>query len=544
MEREQASQASQDEQPRPKAQGPEEAPGAKVTNNHPGGSDALGKKENLLSPFYDQMVEVANELAPQFTPLGLHFRPEILLATAMQEAANKDPATTRSFDNGLGIMQITPYKGKLDPAVAQAIGWDNAKDVEYNIQHSRWREAKPNLLAGGRTMLGKARVIKGGVAKTWEQMDEPHRWRAVLYAYNAGEGSAISALRKGGPNASMISTFTDKSGKTVSHDYTAEIKAKMEYVDGHDPFANGGAATHGSETSGGASGPTGGVTTGGPTGGVAAGGPTGGVAVPANGIKQSVGRGGVNQKTDVHAVQVRLKERGVDPGAADSEIGPHTIKAIETFQHSFMPHPDGLISPDHITAHHLFGESSHIQATPPVKDKPETAPGPTKDKGNAQDEQHEKTAGEPKEPQHATYDAISKNFNTAIPGSTLTWHQALYLPSWGRHAKPSDVTNAAMDEVLSNIEKQAAALQKVSDHFGKAIHVHCWLRPPAYNKQIGGAGNSAHLRGTATDFHMDGITAEAVRKELKANPKLYPGAGENNVSWVHIDLEHHVWFSP
>jgi hypothetical protein len=48
----------------------------------------------------------------------------------------------------------------------------------------------------------------------------------------------------------------------------------------------------------------------------------------------------------------------------------------------------------------------------------------------------------------------------------------------------------------------------------------------------------------ATDFHMDGITAEAVRKELKANPKLYPGAGENNVSWIHIDLEHHAWFNP
>jgi hypothetical protein len=24
----------------------------------------------------------------------------------------------------------------------------------------------------------------------------------------------------------------------------------------------------------------------------------------------------------------------------------------------------------------------------------------------------------------------------------------------------------------------------------------------------------------------------------------YPGAGENNVSWVHIDLEHHAWFNP
>jgi uncharacterized protein YcbK (DUF882 family) len=526
MEREQASQETQDEHQRPKAAGHEEAPGAKATNHHPGGNDALGKKENLLSPFYDQMVEVAHELAGQFTPLGLHFRPEILLATAMQEAANKDPLTARSFDNGLGIMQITPYKGKLDAAVAKSIGWDNAKDVEYNVAHSRWREAKPNLLAGGNTMLGKARAIKGGVAKTWEQMDEAHRWRAVLYAYNAGEGSAISALRKGGPNAAMISSFKDKSGKTVSHDYTAEIKAKMDYVDGHDPFGGAGSAPETTtqpepqpETK-----------------------PD--TKPAANGIKKSVGRGGVNEKVDVHAVQVRLKERGVDPGAADSEIGPHTIKAIETFQHSFLPNPDGLISNDHITEKRLFGESAQIQAKTPAKDPHETSATDSKDKGNTQDEQHDKHAPEPKEQSHPAYDAIAKNFNTAIPGSQMTWHQALYLPSWGRHAKPSDVTNTSMDTVLSNIEKQAAALQKVSDHFGKSIHVHCWLRPPAYNKQIGGAGNSAHLRGTATDFHMDGITAEGVRKELKANPKIYPGTGENNVSWVHIDLEHHAWFSP
>lgn len=499
-----------------------------VTNHHPGGKDALGTKENVLAPFYDQMVEVAHELAPQFTPLGLHFRPEILLATAMQEASSKDPLTTRSFDNGLGIMQITPYKGKLDPAVAKAIHWDNSKDVETNIQHSNWRSAKANLTAGAQTMLGKARSIKGGVPSTWQEMDEPHRWRAVLYAYNAGEGSAISALRRGGPNASMISTFKDRSGKTVSHDYTAEIKAKMDYVDSHDPFAAGGKET--------------------PAGPAAGGGASGGAThepthAATDGIHQSVGRGGVNQHHDVIAVQTRLKQRGADPQGIDGLVGPHTIHAIETFQATFLPHPDGLISNNQTTEKHLFGESGKISATAPAKPKAETGPAGSKDPGHARDE-HQDKPGEPKERAHPQYEAIAKNFNTAIPGSSLTWHQALFLPSWGRHAKPSDVTNASMDTVLVSIEKQAAALQKVSDHFGKSIHVHCWLRPPAYNKQIGGAGNSAHLRGMATDFHMDGISAEAVRKELKAHPKLYPGAGENNVSWVHIDLEHHAWFNP
>jgi len=123
-QRELSPQQAPEDQHQPKVT-PHEDPGAaaKATNHHPGGKDALGNKENLLSPFYDQMVEVAQQLAPQFTPFGLHFRPEILLATAMQEAANKDPLTTRSFDNGLGIMQITPYKGKLDrPSPSRSTG--------------------------------------------------------------------------------------------------------------------------------------------------------------------------------------------------------------------------------------------------------------------------------------------------------------------------------------------------------------------------------------------------------------------------------------
>ncbi len=496
-----------------------------VTTRTPGGKDALGKKENLLAPWFDEMVEVANELAPRFKPLGLEFKPEILLATAMQEAAPKDPLNARSFDNGLGMMQITAYRGKLDPGVAKAIGWDNSKGLDYNIQHSRWRDAKSNLLAGAHTMLAKAVSIRSGVPKVWGEMDEPHRWRAVLFAYNAGEGSAIRALKNGGPNARMISTYTDKSGKRVSHDYTAEIKAKMDYVDSHDPFAGAGEGgdTKKDDDEGQQQTPT----------------------PKVGNIKKSVGRGGVNDGEDVHAVQVRLKDRGANPGAADSQIGPKTIGAIERFQATFLSDPDGLISPGKNTEKHLFGESGKVPVpgAKPRADK-EDKDDKKADARNGPQTEDDKKDGPEVDQEHPSYEQIAKNFKTTIPGSKFTWHDALWLPSWGRHAKPSDVTNTDMDTVLKNIEKQAAALQQVENHLGKSIVIHCWLRPPKYNRQIGGASNSAHLRGMATDFHVQGMSAEAVRKAIKAKPDLYPGAGENNVSWNHLDLEHKKWFNP
>jgi peptidoglycan hydrolase-like protein with peptidoglycan-binding domain len=507
----------------------EDPDGDGVTTRKPGGKDALGTKENLLAPWFDEMVDVATELAPKFKPLGLHFRPEVLLATAMQEAATKDPLNAKSFDNGLGIMQITAYRGQLDPGVAKAIGWDNSKSLDYNMQHSKWRDAKANLTAGAETMLSKAVAIRSGVPKVWGQMDEPHKWRAVLFAYNAGQGNAIKALKNGGPNASMISSFTDKSGKRVSHDYTAEIKAKMDYVDSHDPFAGAG---EGGDTQKDDDDKK-------PTGG-------GSGSKDDGHIKKSVGRGGVNDGEDVHAVQVRLKERGLDPGTADSLIGPKTIGAIEQFQSTFLTDPDGLISPGKNTEKHLFHESGKVTVTGGKKDdkKDDKADEKKADARNDKQTEDDKKDGPDDDQDHPTYAQIAKNFKNAIPGSGFTWHDALWLPSWGRHAKPSDVTNTDMDTVIKNIEKQAAALQKIENHLGKRIVVHCWLRPPKYNKQIGGASNSAHLRGMATDFHVEGMSAEAVRKVVKSKPDLYAGAGENNVSWNHLDLEHKRWFNP
>jgi peptidoglycan hydrolase-like protein with peptidoglycan-binding domain len=544
MAQERATKEADQDEDHKKGSDDEEASSKKDggIDRSPGGKDALGKKENLLSPWFDEMVEVADALRAQFKPLGLNFRPQVLLATAMQEAANKDPLNAKSFDNGLGIMQITPYQGKLDPGVAAAINWDNSKSVDYNIQHSKWRDAKANLMAGGNTMLNKAVAVRAGVPKVWAQMDEPHKWRAVLFAYNAGQGNAIKALKNGGPNATMISTFTDNKGRKVSHDYTAEIKAKMDYVDDHDPFAGGGGGGGGGGASGG--------------GGAGGGGGEKDEPPPTkteeHHIKKSVGRGGANQAEDVRAVQVRLKERGVDPGAADSDIGPKTIGAIEKFQASFLPHPDGLISPGKNTEKHLFDENGavNVKADHPEKEadgdkkqqKEKTAGGDARN--DKKDEDTKKKDAPAEDEEHPTYAQIAKNFKDTIPGSKFTWHDAMWLPSWGRHAKPSDCTNTDMNTIISNIEKQAKALQAVEDHLGKPIVIHCWLRPPAYNKQIGGAGNSAHLRGMATDFHVNGMSAEAVRKVVKAKPDLYPGAGENNVTWNHLDLEHKKWFSP
>jgi hypothetical protein len=438
----------------------------------------------------------------------------------MQEAANQDPANARSFDNGLGIMQITPYKGQLGGSVAKAIGWDNSKDVEYNIAHSNWRNAKANILAGAYTMLGKAQAIKGGVPKTWQDMDEVHRWRAVLFAYNAGEGSAINALKQGGPNGSMISTYTYK-GQKISHDYTAEIKGKMDYVEGHDPFAaNGKAPTEQS------------------TGGTA---PTTNTKPPedqqkpehqdeqAQGphpITASVGQGGVNHKRDVMAVQKRLAERGLHPGAPDGVMGPHTVAAIDAFQSSFMPHPDGLIEPGKATEHQLFFENGPVQ---PHKEAPAKKPQQGGGQNAAEGEQQvvKNDGALPRiEPGVKLTDAIVANYRVLVPFLP----QSVYLTSG-----------------LRTDEDQANLIHRYyKSHGGHGIddteQQREWLKSQ-FGMIIAKVGSSPHRTGLAFDLSgapLSEISAAVQRckREKPSEFHLKDTIVERANNCLHVDVTH------
>jgi peptidoglycan hydrolase-like protein with peptidoglycan-binding domain len=363
-----------------------------VVNPDAGGHDALGKKEEKVAPYFKDMAEIANALAPQFKAVGLTFRAEILLATVLQEAENANPVDGISFDGGMGLTQITPYNGKLDPPVAKAIGWDNSQSVEYNLQHSKWDQAKANLVAGAHVLLGKAQAIRGGVPKTWAAMTEQQRWRATLFAYNAGQLTAIRALEAGGPDARMISRFT-YHGKTISHDYTAELNAKLSYVDSHDPFSRG------SETAvastGGTPAPSAPSTPSGPSTGDRA--PTGGVAPASGGATPTTAGAAAKPTTPAgwraapslaevaanHAViqmgmagaSVTFVQQHVGV-AVDGEFGPHTETAVRTFQGDHELDPDGVVGAKTLAAMRSKQPSSGSPSSTPVASKDPTGGAP------------------------------------------------------------------------------------------------------------------------------------------------------------------------
>lgn len=80
-----------------------------------------------------------------------------------------------------------------------------------------------------------------------------------------------------------------------------------------------------------------------------------------------------------------------------------------------------------------------------------------------------------------------------------------------------------------------AILQKIRDHFDKAVHVNSGYRTPSYNKKVGGATYSQHQYGKAADIRVDGISPVEVAKFAEALLNNTGGIGIYS-NFVHIDV--------
>ena len=78
-------------------------------------------------------------------------------------------------------------------------------------------------------------------------------------------------------------------------------------------------------------------------------------------------------------------------------------------------------------------------------------------------------------------------------------------------------------------------LQDARDHFGAPVTIHSAYRTPAYNKKVGGVSNSQHIRGTAADITVNGVSPEKVYGYFAEKyPNSY-GIGKYP-TFTHIDV--------
>lgn len=78
-------------------------------------------------------------------------------------------------------------------------------------------------------------------------------------------------------------------------------------------------------------------------------------------------------------------------------------------------------------------------------------------------------------------------------------------------------------------------LQKIRDHFGKAVNINSAYRNAVYNKKIGGVSNSQHTKGTAADITVAGVEPFRVAQYAEF---LMPKSGGIGLygDFTHIDV--------
>lgn len=77
-------------------------------------------------------------------------------------------------------------------------------------------------------------------------------------------------------------------------------------------------------------------------------------------------------------------------------------------------------------------------------------------------------------------------------------------------------------------------LQKVRDHFGKAVTINSAYRTPTKNKAVGGQTYSQHLYGRAADIRISGVSPAKVGAYAETILKNKGGIGIYS-TFTHLD---------
>ena len=95
------------------------------------------------------------------------------------------------------------------------------------------------------------------------------------------------------------------------------------------------------------------------------------------------------------------------------------------------------------------------------------------------------------------------------------------------------------DELMENLKELVENLQVIRCTIGKPIHVISGYRTPKYNRRIGGARRSQHMKAKAADIIIHGMKPIEVRSviiKLIKEGKIKKGGVGLYKSFVHYDV--------
>lgn len=111
-------------------------------------------------------------------------------------------------------------------------------------------------------------------------------------------------------------------------------------------------------------------------------------------------------------------------------------------------------------------------------------------------------------------------------------------------AKNKKIDNTPGDTEIFYINKLAEQLQRIRDRYGKPIIISSGYRCDKLNRAVGGAKNSDHIFGAASDIHSVEDTYEANKELWDVIMSMYTEGelalrqiiDEYCLDWIHISV--------
>ena len=101
------------------------------------------------------------------------------------------------------------------------------------------------------------------------------------------------------------------------------------------------------------------------------------------------------------------------------------------------------------------------------------------------------------------------------------------------------------DTIIIDTNLVINILQKIREKIGKPIVITSGYRTAEYNKKVGGAQNSYHIKGQAFDIQVVGIAPKEIAKIAEQvgcrGICYYTRTGK--AGWTHIDSRTTKWFA-
>jgi zinc D-Ala-D-Ala carboxypeptidase len=119
---------------------------------------------------------------------------------------------------------------------------------------------------------------------------------------------------------------------------------------------------------------------------------------------------------------------------------------------------------------------------------------------------------------------------------TLTPHFTLREMTESQTAARLGILNLPTEKELANLERLARALEEVRASVRRPIRISSAFRSLRLNLAVGGASNSAHLRGLAADINVNGMTPRQLAKHIAGMDLPFHQLILEYDSWVHFGL--------